>query len=271
MPKTMLERVLIPLDGSERAESILSYLEPILRRTGSEIFLVRALTPSSGSEAPLREADAYLNAVADRFQRDGLCTHALLSVGVPHQVIESFASDEEVTLIAMSTQGHGASGVPVGPVTERVLQGSTKTVLALPPAGSDHVVLQPHRGILVPLDGSETSRRSLPLALELAAALDARLILMRVIEARSDEVEVLHDLHDVAARLNRQGLIAEIWVETGDAVEKILQVCRDEDIQLIAMTTQGRGGESAERPFGRVTRQVMSRSPVPVLAVHARG
>jgi nucleotide-binding universal stress UspA family protein len=272
MTKTMLERVLLPLDGSTRAESIVPLLEPILQRSGSEIFLVRALAPSPEPE-PFQEADQYLKGIADRFLEEGVCAHTMVGVGSPIQVIESLAHDEEITLIAMSTQGGSGDDADVGPVTERMLRGSSRPVLALRPAPEKdgrRPRFRPHRSLLAPLDGSEASRRSLPLALELAGALDARVILMRVIERPSEKVEALHDLHDVAARLNRQGLIAEVWIESGDPGERILQVCRDEDIQLIVLTTQGRSGMS-ERLFGSVTRQILKQSPVPVLAVHVRG
>jgi nucleotide-binding universal stress UspA family protein len=272
MPKTMLERVLIPLDGSARAESILSFLQPILRRSGSEVFLVRALEPSAQRE-PLPEADPYLEGVAERFQEDGLCAHALFCVGAAHQVIEDLATSEEVTLIAMSTHGGGPDDEVVGPVMERLLRQSARPLLALRPGRADdrpRPPLRPHRSILVPLDGSERSRRSLPLALELASTLDARVILMRVIDGPSEEPEALHALHEVAERLHRAGMIAEIWIESGDPVEKILEACLDEDVQLVVQTTRGRSGGS-EGLFGSVTRQVMKRSPVPVLAVHVRG
>ena len=265
----MLERVLIPLDGTADSESVVPVLEPILERRGSEIFLVRTLSPS-GSPGPLQEADRYLKGVAGRFREDA-CVHTLVGVGSPPQVIESLAAGEEVTLIAMPARGE-----EIGPVLQRLLLNSARPVVALsPPAAgpADRVSRKSAGGrktILAPLDGSLESRRSLPLALELAGVLDARVILMRVLERDLEETEALHDLHDVAHRLARQGLNAEIWIESGDPAEKILQVCRDEDVQMVVLTTHGRS-EQPDRVFGTVTREILNRSPVPVLAIHARG
>jgi len=272
MPKTMLERVLIPLDGSSRAESIVPLLDPILQLSGSEIFLVRALAPApSPGAAPFQEADQYLRSFAERFLEEGICAHTRVGVGSPPQVIETLAADEEVTLIAMATQGGTGDEVVVGPVLERMLRESARPVLALrPEPGRRTPSFRPHRSLLVPLDGSEPSRRSLPLALELAGALHARVILMRVIERVSEQEEALRDLHGLAERLNRGGWIAEVWVANGDPGEKILEVCRDQDIQLIVLTTEGRSGPS-DRLFGSVTRQLLKQAPVPVLALHVRG
>ncbi|HVE38563.1 MAG TPA: universal stress protein [Planctomycetota bacterium] len=263
MPKTMLERVLIPLDEAGQAESMLPLLEPLLRCSGSEVFFVRAIPRS----APVEEADGHLQGIADRFQRDGMVAHALVSVGPPQQVIESLACDEEITVIVMPVLGDAAPG----PLMERLLRESTRPLVVLRPATGDDAQrpsLAPHRSILVPLDGSEASRRSLPLALELAASLEARLILLRVLQQPSDRIEAIRDLREIAERLNRQGFSAEIWLETGDPAERILQASQDPDVQLLAMTTQG---SSSEGIMGGVTRQILNRSTVPVLAVHVRG
>jgi nucleotide-binding universal stress UspA family protein len=266
----MLERVLIPLDGTADAESVIPLLEPVLHRLGSEIFLVQALEPptSSAREGSYQEADRYLKGVADRLLDEGDCVHTLVGVGPPPQVIESLAAGEEVTLIAMPARGDA-----LGPVGERLLRRSSRTILALHPPAEGRVSRKSarrHRTILAPLDGSQESRASLPLALELAGVLDARVILMRVIEQDAQETEAVEDLHDVAQRLNRQGLFAEIWIEAGDPAAKILQVSRDEGVEMVVMTARGRSRPD-DSPFGRVTRRLLQESPVPVLAVHSRG
>ena len=127
MKTMLLERVLIPLDGTPAAESVVPLLEPILRRSGSEVFLVRTLPPG-GPPPPVDEADEYLRVIADRLQSEGLCAHTLVGRGSPSEVIESLAADEDVSLIAMTVPRDG-----VGPVMERLLRGSAKHVLAFRP------------------------------------------------------------------------------------------------------------------------------------------
>ena len=96
----MLERVLIPLDGSPESESILPLLQPILLRAGSEVFLVQALQQArayAGSHRgvdDLEAADRYLARVIDRHLGSRLCTHAFARIGAPHQVIETLAAEE---------------------------------------------------------------------------------------------------------------------------------------------------------------------------------
>jgi nucleotide-binding universal stress UspA family protein len=271
MPKTMLDRVLVPLDGSDRAESILPLLESLLRASGAELFFVRAISPVPSFNVlvlPFDEADGYLRGIADRFQQNGFCAHTLVSAGKPQEVIESVAADEEITLIVMSLHTDAAAG----PVLGRMLRESPRPLLALRPAREGEAGIrrfQPHPGILVPLDGSETSRRSLPLAWELADALEARVILLRVEERPSDRREAPRELRDLGEQLKGQGGAAELRIECGEPVEQILRVCRDPAIGLVAMTTQGRSGMSEGR-LGGVTRELLSRCPVPVLALHVR-
>ena len=71
MNTMLLERVLIPLDGTASTESVVSLLEPILRLSGSEVFLVRAISPADPRRS-VEEADRYLQEIADRFQSEGL-------------------------------------------------------------------------------------------------------------------------------------------------------------------------------------------------------
>jgi nucleotide-binding universal stress UspA family protein len=265
MPKTMLERVLVPLDGSSQAETLLPLLGPLLGPSGSEVFFVRALPPAQPpGTAPFEEADGYVRAIADRFQKDGLCAHALVSVGAPHQVIESLACEEEITLVVMPAQADAAPG----PVLERLLRETRRPLVALRPATGLRAG-NSERSILVPLDGSEASRRSLPLAAPLAQALRARVILLRVLAPPSERLEALGDLREIAGHLGRQGVAAEVWIESGDPAERILQAASDPGVLLVAISTQGHSG-GAQRLLGDVTRQVLSRSPIPVLAVHVR-
>src|SRR5262245_46331026 len=105
MKTMLLERVLIPLDGTAAAESVVPLLEPILQRSHSEVFLVRALPPGD-PHAP-GEADEYLRTFADRFQSEGLCAHTMVGRGSPSKVIENLAAGEEISLIAMSVPREG--------------------------------------------------------------------------------------------------------------------------------------------------------------------
>ena len=263
MKTMLLERVLIPLDGTPAAESVVPLLEPILRRSGSEVFLVRALPPGDPNPRWPRPTSISGSSPTASRAKASAPTRSSEEAPLPRSSrvlawTRSFP-DRDVR-----PRGRGAArdGAPA--------PGKREARARVPPADAGRSFPKEPPDVLAPLDGSEASRRSLPLALELAGILEARVILMRVIERDDEEMEALHDLDEVAHRLALQGLTAEIWIERGEPAEKILQVSRDEEARLIVLTTRG-GSGGPDDALGPVATEVMNRSAVPVLAVHARG
>jgi nucleotide-binding universal stress UspA family protein len=131
-------RMLIALDGSERAEAIIEPALILCPPPTAEIALFRVVPPNSARSAQLQGAAAvYLDEVADRLERRG-CRVSTTVVGAEHpaQAILDQARPEATDCIAMATRG--ASGVKrlvLGSVTDKVVRGSDVPVLALHPPG----------------------------------------------------------------------------------------------------------------------------------------
>jgi nucleotide-binding universal stress UspA family protein len=138
-----------------------------------------------------------------------------------------------------------------------------------------------HPGILhrmiVPLDGSPASESILSEARRFLRRLDSEIVLVRaelpmvteaypgvMVAGASGEARAY--LERVAGSLEEQGVRVETLVETGPAVDVILNAVREKKATLIAMSTHGRTG-AARVVMGSVAEQVLRRSPVPVLAV----
>ncbi|HXX93144.1 MAG TPA: universal stress protein, partial [Planctomycetota bacterium] len=110
----MFERILIPLDGSLRAELILSQVGRILRREDSEILLLRVvdvprsigrLDLESLRRAELEESELYLHDLARRFGERASKIHGRVAEGPAAETILDTARSEGSTMIAMSTHG----------------------------------------------------------------------------------------------------------------------------------------------------------------------
>ncbi len=181
----MLDRILVPLDGSKSAEAILSQLRRILRRHESELTLFYA----QPLYAVMDDADPekYLRKIAFELTTEGFPSQYLLRPGLPADSILETAKAEKSTLIALST--HGRTGVArwvLGNVAEKVLQASTLPVLVARSFPSstfrDKLEAQPVRNFLVPLDGSRLSLGSLQSLLALARPVDAHVTLLHVAE-----------------------------------------------------------------------------------------
>lgn len=139
------------------------------------------------------------------------------------------------------------------------------------------------KAILVPLDGSELAEDALPLAIELARRGQGTLHLLMVHQpmpawgslaepatlAQADvavRAQYQHYLPEVAERAGREGVKVVTAVKEGTAAEQILRYAQSEGIDLVAMTTHGRGGFSRAW-LGSVTDAVVRSTRVPVLCV----
>jgi nucleotide-binding universal stress UspA family protein len=146
-----------------------------------------------------------------------------------------------------------------------------------------------YRRILLPLDGSPLAEQALAYGAELAAA-GAELLLLRVIpepKAIRDRFGEVSATADEVLRRSRQNAIEElieavervraltlepsvcVVVAVGDPAEQIMRVAETRRIDLILMTSHGRGA-IGRLAFGSVADRVARSSPVPVLVTRPR-
>ena len=138
--------------------------------------------------------------------------------------------------------------------------------------------------ILVPLDGSPLAEQALPYAQALLAT-GAELILLEVVEEpgpihgmsgrllvpvedaqRMLERQAHEYLQKAEATLRGDQPQARLEVTRGNPTVEILRVAAEQGIELIAMTTHGRGA-LGRWVFGSVADRVARSSPVPMLLV----
>ena len=145
----MYDKILVPVDGSGRAEAIFQHILPLAKECGAELILLRVVKPPRSLEYPRaedlmalnrereavfkREAETYLAAQRGelRTKKIKVSTRVIVSEAVALAILD-FAEQEGVHLIAMST--HGRSGVSrwvYGSVAEKVLQGASCPVLLI--------------------------------------------------------------------------------------------------------------------------------------------
>lgn len=282
----MLERIVVPLDGSLTAEAVLPQVRRILRRQDSEILLVRAVVPAPVensimmAEASLGAARTYLSGIQERLEREGVRVTTDIRVGSAIGVILEVVEEKKASMIAMAT--HGATGLKrilLGSVAEVVLRKSPVPVLVVRPFWTDEEQARepaetgPFRNLLVPVDGSDLAELALPAALELARLFEARAVLLRVLEEPKEEAaagvrEAEEHLDAISRTFERRGIDTFTLVQKGDPVEEILTSARFHHADLIVMTTHGRSGLS-RLVTGSVTEQVLRRATVPLLVVRA--
>ena len=136
----MGERILVPLDGSPRAELILTHIGRLLTREDSEILLLTVIDPVLGFEQSekasssmadhQKAAQKYIDGHAKHLADQGAKARGRVVVGPTSESILKTAQEEGATMIAMTT--HGRSGLSrwlMGSVAEQVLRAGTVPVL----------------------------------------------------------------------------------------------------------------------------------------------
>jgi universal stress protein A len=134
------------------------------------------------------------------------------------------------------------------------------------------------RRILVPLDTTAIGEAKLPIVETYARALDATVLLLHVLPARAMAADVVSPaesvartyLETVAGRLRGAGLHAEPVLRTGSAAATIVQEALVQNVELIVLGTNIRGGISTA-VLGSVADQVTRAAPCPVLLVRPQG
>ncbi|MFZ0632817.1 MAG: universal stress protein [Acidobacteriaceae bacterium] len=136
----------------------------------------------------------------------------------------------------------------------------------------------PFRTIVAATDFSEGSSAALKCAQELAQVQHARLLLIHVIDPvgyafpEGAPAEVTRDkaareeLARIEAEVRQHGIPVHSRIETGIVCERILLSLRDHKAALLVMGTKAVTG-AGRAALGRVTRQLLTESPCPILAV----
>jgi nucleotide-binding universal stress UspA family protein len=126
----MYNTILVPLDGSKRAEAILRHVEDLAGRCGATVIFLNVVEPVPGSVGPegartvlreeferrTRQAESYLSVLQEEFCKKGIEAQTRVVYGSPVEAITETAESEGADLIAMAS--HGRTGLP------RVFYGS---------------------------------------------------------------------------------------------------------------------------------------------------
>lgn len=189
----MFQHILVPLDGSPRAEQALPLAAQVARASDGSVLLLQVICPPIDyggglAQAPLLSeqvieteqavASHYLDRVANARDLAGIATTTDIVFGLPAQDILAEAQSQAVDLIVMCS--HGRSGFmrwALGSVAQKVAQHSPVPVLILragePVPFVSHAKRPRPLSVLVTLDGSPLAETTLAPAAHLVAALAA--------------------------------------------------------------------------------------------------
>jgi len=141
----MYQRILVPLDGSKRAETILPYVEDMALVRNSAILFLQVIEPGATMVTPydmvpyydadlaqqwVEEAKQYLGAVSNAFREKGMNVQVLVEQGPVVRTILDVAEREDADLIAMASHGRsGLARVFYGSVAAGILHQADRPLL----------------------------------------------------------------------------------------------------------------------------------------------
>ncbi len=140
----MYQKILVPLDGSKRAEKILPHVENLASQYHSTIFLLTALeynfnfgiegtfieTVEKEFDLKQEKAESYLSRIARKLTSKNINTETRLASGNAISSIIEAANIYSVDLIAMASHGRGAlTRVFYGSVASGVLNRVDRPLL----------------------------------------------------------------------------------------------------------------------------------------------
>jgi nucleotide-binding universal stress UspA family protein len=188
----MFEHILVPLDGSARAERALVPAAGLVRATHGELTLVRviniqddvsmSLVPAMYAPVLLDDARAaaasYLGDVSERAELAGISIKTYIPVGSAASTVLDLADDTDTDAIVLTS--HGRTGLTrwmLGSVAHHIVRHAKVPVLVLRDGGP--LASTPSRAgtwtlrVLATLDGSRFAEEALPHAVALASALNS--------------------------------------------------------------------------------------------------
>jgi nucleotide-binding universal stress UspA family protein len=285
----MYEDILLPFDGSEGAAEVLHHASEIAHWADATIQVLYVADTTRDSvtvveghtvDALVREGEDVVDEAAKTLDTLGVSYDTDVVQGNPAPTIVEYADRYDQDLIVMPTHGReGLSRYLVGSVSEKVVRLSSIPVLTVR-MQPDETLVFPYERILVPTDGSDAATHAADHLVELAAALDATLHVLSVVDdaalgldvrstsARTESEAAATDaVEAVASDAEARGVAETVrHVEHGTPVEVILDSIESNDVDAVGMGTTGRRGTDRIL-LGSVAEKTVRSAPVPVMTV----
>ncbi len=295
----MIQRILVPVDGSPMAEQALCQAAAMSAAFEAEILLLRVQEPEAGTGGfsdsvtwRLRRAEAAssLEQLAERLRAVGGRRVATdLAEGRAAEEILKAIRAHPVDLVVLSTHGSsGHSRFHFGSTAQKVIAEAGVSVLivrASQEQGSGPAEAC-HERIMVPFDGSQRAQWALGLSSSIARALGSELLLVHVVDTRElqgqapttpEERELARRVADRDRSLATEYLghmkqvlsgsgieVRTRLLDSPNVAEALCKLAEDERASLVVMSAHGSSG-AAPWSYGSVADRLIAYGTTPLL------
>jgi nucleotide-binding universal stress UspA family protein len=284
----LFTNILFPVDFSDRSRAAAPFVLSLGRHYQSKVTLLHVIQPPPIYPGMNNIDLAMLNpaSLQGEFEQrlrefaatelpkvDVRCT---VEVGDPAIAIVSFVEREKCDLVAMPTHGYGTfRRALLGSVTAKVLNDSAVPVwtTAHAPEPSHRAHPKPRR-ILAALDLKPESRRTLEMALEIAAESEATIEMVHAApEGETKPLNPENRLHELLAETARAQLVnvfeesapdVEVVTDGGSVAHLVRDVALRKRVDLVVI---GRGRAGSGMRLKTNTYGIIREAPCPVLSV----
>ncbi|MFT4964502.1 MAG: nucleotide-binding universal stress UspA family protein [Halobacteriales archaeon] len=285
----MYRNILLPFDGSEGAAEVLHHASEIAHWADATIQVLYVADTTRDSvtvvegetvDALVQEGEDVIDEARKTLETLGVAYETDVVQGNPGPSIVDYAERYDQDLIVMPTHGReGLSRYLIGSVSEKVVRLSSVPVLSVR-MQPDETLTFPYENVLIPTDGSDAATQAAEKTLSLAAALDATVHVLSVVEESTLGLDVRSTVSDtereqaaaeavetvVSAAETRSVSNVVRHIEHGTPVEEILDCIESNEIHAVGMGTTGRRGTDRIL-LGNVAEKTVRSAPVPVMTV----
>jgi len=265
--KVALQNLVVLLDGSTHAAQALPTAKMLSRKTGAKLHLLSAVKNDTQEhqnqfEETSQARKAYLENLAKTLSSEGYDVLTTVQPGYIADATAAYLKETEIDLVVLSTRGKsGEKHWEKGGASRKLVRNISKPILMVQAerAREDIHWVPRLKRILVALDGSIYSEHTLPYARTLAQAFKSELFLVSVpaipsasdYRAPAEYLESLRNKKDtnmrkflsaVARGLRKDGLKVHTIVAGSIPAKTIVDVAASKNVDLIMMTSRGRGG-----------------------------
>jgi nucleotide-binding universal stress UspA family protein len=282
----MYDSILIPTDGKDGTKPAITHgiqLAATYDATVHALYVVD-LPYLSGSQAEQRvepletklnvEGRDATEAICEQAREHGLDVTETVETGLPFLSIIDYADAHDIDLVTMGTHGAGSSRAQfMGSTAKKVVRLSKMPVLTV--RAVETAPTTEYTNLLLATDGTQGSQRAISHCSELAAAYDATVHVISVVDSRltrkgsgrefmAEQAE--QACTDAVARISNTVVTTTSDVLNGRPADRILDYADDHDIDLVVLGTHGRSGID-RFVMGSVAETVLGRATTPVLTV----
>jgi len=301
-----MQKILIPLDGSDLAEMALDPAIRLADRTEATVVLTAVVSdlppvPLAAGDGELvsgwfqeeeERAQRYLEGIRKGIliKRPEMEVEIHVELGPVARTILAHAAESQVDLIALTSHGRGTwQRAWLGSVADEIIRKAHRPVLLLRKDDASRTLFEAAdspRRVLIPLDGSSAAEQVLDPLTPVLSGSGGRVTLVSVLlrpfplastylPHAVEEGTLLEErekrtrayLEEVAKRWDPPGVTVDTAVIASDDVASaLLTHAETHDVDLLALSTRGRGGVS-RLLMGSVADKLVRGARLPVFAV----